>query len=180
MAFHVDYWDYLGWKDRFARSKYSKRQRQYRESGGIRAVYTPGFVVNGREWRGWFGGGTPELSPGKKVGRLTARITPNSQISARFNPITTASHSDIRAHVAILGFGISSDIGGGENSGRELKEDFVVLGDSSAISTAPLQWTIPWPNIRASDGTRLAIVVWVSREGDPTPIQAAGGWLGPD
>jgi len=178
MAFHVDYWDYLGWKDRFARSKYSKRQRQYRESGGIRAVYTPGFVVNGREWRGWFSGGTPELSPGKKVGRLTARITPNSQISATFKPITQESHSDINAHVVILGFGISSDIGGGENSGRELKADFVVLGDSSATSTDSLQWIIPWPIIRDSGATRLAIVVWLSRKGDPAPIQAVAGWLG--
>ncbi len=180
MAFHVDYWDYLGWKDRFARSKYSKRQRDYRKSGGLRAVYTPGFVLNGREWRGWFSGKTPKFSAGKKVGRLTVRITPNSKISATFKPITDISHADITAHAAILGVGISSDIGAGENSGRELKEDFVVLGDSSASSTNGLRWSIPWPDVRPSGASRLAAVVWLSRKGDPAPIQAVAGWLDGD
>ena len=48
LAFHVDYWDYIGWKDRFAETRNGSRQRAYRDSGRVRSIYTPGWVVNGR------------------------------------------------------------------------------------------------------------------------------------
>ena len=51
IAFHVDYWDYIGWRDRFAHTEYSNRQRQYQREGGTGVVYTPGFFNNGEEWR---------------------------------------------------------------------------------------------------------------------------------
>src|SRR5210317_1284191 len=51
VAFHVDYWDYLGWRDPYALPQYSDRQRRYRSKGKVSAVYTPGFVVNGGEWK---------------------------------------------------------------------------------------------------------------------------------
>ena len=54
LAFHVDYWDYIGWKDRFASPKNSNRQRQYARGQSLKTVYTPGFLYNGEEWRGWF------------------------------------------------------------------------------------------------------------------------------
>ena len=47
VAFHVDYWDYIGWPDRFASPAYGKRQRQHAQLGRVRNVYTPGFVVGG-------------------------------------------------------------------------------------------------------------------------------------
>lgn len=56
LAFHVDYWDYIGWRDRFASPAFSARQSDHKKQGNIRSVYTPGLVVDGREWRGWFGG----------------------------------------------------------------------------------------------------------------------------
>jgi hypothetical protein len=177
LAFHVDYWDYLGWKDPFASSKYSSRQQAYRRSGGISAVYTPGFVVGGREWRGWVRGRTVNLSPDKSVGALEANITPGKRAMIRFTPTANVSAHNIRAHLAVLGFGINSNIGGGENSGRNLTEDFVVLGDSSTPANSDLKWQLPWPAVNDVKVKRKAVVVWLSREGDPAPIQAAGGWL---
>ena len=56
VAFHVDYWDHLGWRDRFAKPEFTSRQQRYAAAWGGDSVYTPGFVVNGKEWRGWFGG----------------------------------------------------------------------------------------------------------------------------
>ncbi len=52
LGFHVDYWDYLGWKDRFASREYSLRQRQLGANNRQRTIYTPEFFVNGREVRG--------------------------------------------------------------------------------------------------------------------------------
>ena len=49
LAFHVDYWDYIGWKDIFASPAYTDRQRAYAFAGGRRMVYTPQMVINGQE-----------------------------------------------------------------------------------------------------------------------------------
>ncbi|MCW8988476.1 MAG: DUF1223 domain-containing protein, partial [Gammaproteobacteria bacterium] len=51
VAFHVDYWDYIGWKDRFAEKKFAQRQRQYAQLKRASTVYTPAFMVNGDSWR---------------------------------------------------------------------------------------------------------------------------------
>lgn len=47
LSVHVDYWDYIGWKDEFADPKHAKRQRAYATLGGRRSVYTPEMIVNG-------------------------------------------------------------------------------------------------------------------------------------
>ncbi len=86
MAFHVDYWDWIGWKDRFASARYTARQKDYRRAGRLRTVYTPGFVLGGREWKGWFGGMDPKLGAGEAVGRLSLKIMPGETVSARFAP----------------------------------------------------------------------------------------------
>lgn len=49
LAFHVDYWDYLGWKDEFGSAANTKRQRAYAQAMGERSIYTPQLVVAGRE-----------------------------------------------------------------------------------------------------------------------------------
>ena len=179
MAFHVDYWDYLGWSDRFAKPEYSNRQKNYRVTGALRSVYTPGFVLNGREWRGWFHGSAPNLTPGAKVGRLIVEVEPGNWVRTTFHPFAGREDRGIKAHLALLGFNLSSKIGGGENSGRTLQEDFVVLADSSADAVDDkddLVWELPWPSVK-SDEQPMAVVVWLSREHDPMPVQITGGWL---
>lgn len=47
LALHVDYWDYIGWKDVFASPQYTKRQKQYARAAGERAVYTPQMIIGG-------------------------------------------------------------------------------------------------------------------------------------
>jgi len=49
LALHVDYWDYIGWKDSFAQAKFTKRQKGYARAGGWRTIYTPQMVINGAE-----------------------------------------------------------------------------------------------------------------------------------
>ncbi len=186
LSFHVDYWDGLGWQDRFARAEFSARQRAYRSTGGLSAVYTPGFVLNGREWRDWFirynrsSSELPEFSPGQTVGKLHLEVIPGEWVQAHFGSLK--EYGPLQAHLAILGFGLSSPIGGGENRGRTLKEDFVVLGVSdSALSddkTATRRWRIAWPRLLpAAKADRYAVAVWLSEGDDPKPVQAAAGWL---
>lgn len=177
MAFHVDYWDYLGWQDRFASPAYSQRQRDYRHTGGLGSVYTPGLLVNGKEWRGWYSGRPLPVGERALVGRLTLEVEPARRAVLKFSPEAAWRSDDLHANLAILGNGVASRIGGGENRGRELVEDFVVLGYRSiAMQSAPNTWQLAWPAMDQS-GEQLAVVAWLSRGDDPVPLQATGGWL---
>lgn len=49
LALHVDYWDYIGWKDEFAHAAFTDRQKGYARAVGSRTIYTPQFIVNGMD-----------------------------------------------------------------------------------------------------------------------------------
>ncbi len=51
LAFHVDYWDYLGWPDRFAQARFTKRQRRIARFNRSRTIYTPQLVLQGQDFR---------------------------------------------------------------------------------------------------------------------------------
>jgi hypothetical protein len=172
VAFHVDYWDGLGWRDQFARAEFSQRQRNYHREGLVRGVYTPGFVFDGHEWRGWFGrGALPAVESPR--GRLQVSLDDN-EIRAEFDG--NADSSRLKLHIAVLGVGIESAIGAGENRGRKLSQDFSVLGYRESLASDD-RWRVGLPVYAAPDGARLALAAWVSRADSQLPLQATGGWL---
>ena len=177
IGLHVDYWDYIGWKDRFATPAFGNRQRQYARQDSVATVYTPGFIYNGREWRSWFGRTSTQFPVGSNPGVLAVFIA-DGKADVEFLP-ATAQGRNFEATVALLGFGISTDVKAGENSGRHLKHDFVALGvergrlqraDNSHVATL----RVPAPRFKAE---RYAIAAWVSEAGSPSPRQSVGGWL---
>ena len=177
IAFHVDYWDYLGWSDRFADPAYGQRQRRYAQTQSLSTVYTPGLVLSGQEWRGWFRRPKLNLSQGDDVGVL--RIELNAEHAhAVFQPV---QHNlmPLEIHVALLGFDLSSKVKAGENRGRQLQHDFVVLGyttQSLGHQDGRYQTRLTLPKLQHKT-PRKALAAWVSLAGDPQPIQAVGGWL---
>lgn len=172
VAFHVDYWDYIGWTDALARPEYSARQRTYRYKGNVKSVYTPGFLVNGREWRSWFGSKRLPNTPAQ-IGSLHASLEGES-LTVRFDP-TQPHYRPLQLNVAIVGVGLTVDVAAGENRGRTLEQDFSVLHFQRHPSETP-EWSVavPWREIQAP---QRALVLWVDRANDPTVIQAVGGWL---
>ena len=172
VAFHVDYWDGLGWRDQFASPAFSQRQRQYYREGAVGTVYTPGFVVDGREWRGWFRAGDLP-APRPAAGRLRLGVD-GVDVAARFDG--AAAGETLQLHLAVLGVGIRAEIGAGENSGRTLGQDFTVLGHR-VLAAADGRWSGQLPTFAAPAGARLALAAWVSRDGLQAPLQAVGGWL---
>ena len=173
LAFHVDYWDYIGWKDTFATPANTERQRRYHQERGISTVYTPGFVNNGEEWRQWFGLKTLVASS-NTPGLLEASIT-NNQLEATFISDIIANEP-LKLNIAILGFGFSTQIKAGENAGRTSAHDFVVIGQTSQNSSNG-QWNITLPDTQQFQTKRKAIAIWVSPVDRQQPIQAVGGWL---
>ncbi|HNB90273.1 MAG TPA: DUF1223 domain-containing protein [Plasticicumulans sp.] len=177
VAFHVDYWDGPGWQDRFATPAFSARQRRHVGHGLVRQVYTPGFVVAGHEWRGWFGGET--LAPAAPAAGVLHATLDGQRLDVRYTPHGSADGA-LQARVAVLGFGLGSEVRAGENAGRRLRHDFVVLGfdgfalhpDGSGHWTG--QGTLPAAQLPAP---RHALAVWIERNGEPAPLQATGGWL---
>ncbi len=170
VAFHVDYWDRLGWRDRFSSPTYSQRQRRYAKLGYLGSVYTPGFVVNGREWRrGWFRSDPPPAQAG--AGALRLRLE-DGQVSAHYD----ASPGTYRLYLALLGMGLRTEISAGENRGRSARHDFVVL-DFVTADSAEGRWQLPMPRPEESGAEGYALAAWVGLGEDPTPLQVVGGPL---
>jgi hypothetical protein len=177
VVFHVDYWNGLGWPDRFARPEFTQRQRSYASYWGTGAVYTPAFVVNGKEWPGFFKREPPPKSSVEKIGVLTVALRQN-EATASFVP-QNSIHGPLKLELVWLGTDLRSDVKRGENSGRELHHDFVVLHlEKIDLVNGANRWTgsVSFaPNATADKPT--AIAAWVTSGGNITPIQATGGWL---
>ncbi|MEM6935772.1 MAG: DUF1223 domain-containing protein [Pseudomonadota bacterium] len=175
VAFHVDYWDYLGWRDPFARPEHSARQRSYAGQGLASGVYTPGFFVDGEEWRGFFR--RQQLNPAPASAPRLVSTIDQDQVHVSLSARGLAQPT---AHVAILGFGLQTQVPRGENRGRRLSHDFVVLGLETTrltVSDGDYQGTLDLP-ISRRPTQRQAVAVWVS-DGTQAPLQAVGGWLNP-
>ncbi len=176
VAFHVDYWDYIGWEDRFAQPEFSQRQRGIAAQGGVPTVYTPGVLKDGNEWRRWHRGDSIDHNT-VPVGVLSVE-SGSGQLSVRFDP-RSAEYSDLDVYVAVLGMNLRSEVTAGENAGRTLYHDFVVLDlisrplietDDEFAATVPLS--------DPTTGTELlALAAWVSEQGSLLPVQAVGGYL---
>lgn len=172
VAFHVDYWNYLGWRDPLSDASFSERQRDYQRSGRVRAVYTPGFVLQGKEWRGWFSREPVPRAYARSAGTLQAEVDGN-MLSARYTP-PEAIDGPLSLNVALLGFDISRTIPRGENRGKVLTHQFAVTEHRTALS-ANSRWQLALPE---SDITqKMGIAIWVSHPHSPHPLQATGGWL---
>ena len=182
VAFHVDYWDNLGWRDRFASAQWTARQRTYAANWGGDTVYTPGFVRDGREWRQWASSSNAaplaNADKGDGVGQLTVVVKNGKNVRVVYHPFDGPAAART-VSVVLLGCDLNSKVKAGENRGRNLRHDFVAL----ACQTKPLSadktesvasFELPAP---PEDARRLALAVWVEEPGRAGIQQATGGWL---
>jgi hypothetical protein len=124
-AFHVAYWDAIGWKDRFANPAFTTRQRDIATANHLSGIYTPQLVRNGHDWRSWrqpwqaIDLNAParakiSVHQGDSANLFEARVSPKAEASAWTAYWTVTEH------------GHSSRVSAGENRGEFLKHDFVV------------------------------------------------------
>ena len=176
VAFHVDYWNGLGWPDRFGTRAYADRQRRYAAAWRSDSVYTPGVVLNGREWRDWYGREVPAAAV-THAGRLQVMLSDGLRAEVVYVP-ESGSPIPKQVEIALLGVDLETDVKRGENGGRKLRHDFVALS-LTAAELKPIREsyvasvTLPQNAL----GSATALAAWVTTgEGQP-PIQATGGWL---
>jgi hypothetical protein len=168
LSFHVDYWDYLGWRDTFGSAEATLRQQAYRDAWDARYVYTPQMIVDGRH----------ELRA-PKAGDLEAAIA-----TAAGRPHETAIAIDATADGLTARFGAAPpdatlwvarytpvetvEITRGENSGRTITYHNVVSGlaELGVVAALPEEG-VPLPQPVAGQG----VAVWL-QAGDGGPVLA--------
>jgi len=182
LGFHVDYWDYIGWKDEFGRAAYSKRQHDVAAANKSRFVYTPQVVLNGRDYRGW-----SSSAPGRDFARLKeqparadiriALDAGDAGLAARVeasvpNP---ADRAGAALYLALTQNNLVTPVKAGENSGVTLKHDHVVrewVGPIAlnADGKASLTQSLVLPKgARLSD---LSVAALVQKPGSGDVLQA--------
>jgi len=166
LSLPIDYWDYLGWKDTLADSRFTARQRAYSRVRGDREVYTPQAVVNGSVHvigsdREAIEGAIEDTAQNGAVMSVPVRLTIAGQeltVSvAAANEHAARKHGEV--WVCSISRAVPIAIGKGENSGRELTYHNVVrglvkLGDWTG---APASWSVPLEKI-AREGVDGAVV----------------------
>jgi len=131
LALHVDYWDRLGWKDRFASARFSERQYALARQAGSRAVYTPGVFLNLREFRAW--GSARFDDAARAINAKPARADIRLELDTP-SPAQLAVKADFglkapnigQAFVALYENRLSTEVKAGENRGVTLRHDYVV------------------------------------------------------
>ena len=131
LAFHVDYWNRLGWTDSFSNARFSQRQQDYAGKLGLQSVYTPQLIINGQEEMV----GSDEQKIAASVKRqLAEKVTANIQInSTKFTGNTVHIYytlNNMNGHESVQGALVqqeaSTHIRAGENRGLKMKNYNVV------------------------------------------------------
>ena len=121
LAFHVTYWDRLGWPDRFGDATYTARQHELARQAGRAQVYTPQVVANGQDWRRWPQLPAPAAGPAPALTLERQGETVRVQVAA-----VPGSAARWAGYWAVLEDQHQSRVSAGENSGRLLQHDHVV------------------------------------------------------
>ena len=165
LSMPIDYWDYLGWKDTLADSRFSARQKAYSRARGDRNLYTPQMIVNGSAQvigsdRAAIEGAIKNTSKAEGVMSVPVTMTLSGKllnVSIEASKVPTTG----RGEVWICGVSkeVPISIGRGENRGRELTyynvvRNLVKVGDWNGGAGS---WTIPLENI-SRDGVDAAVV----------------------
>ncbi len=176
VAFHVDYWDHLGWVDKLSDPTNTERQHQYAQKWDLERVYTPMFVKDGREFRG-----NPlklfdlALTAGN-AGIMEAMQVNRVDFEVRYKPPVESGRW--RIHYALLVSKIRTHVKSGENNKRDLVHNFAVISHGSQV--VETREGVAWLPVRFPDklpGTQKSVVFWVTGPDDLEPVQALGGDL---
>lgn len=144
LALHVDYWDYIGWKDPYAKREFSQRQRKLSQLQRMALVYTPQVVLQGRDFRQWyttaFDSAVTAINAQPARARIALEILGASasafetQVSVE---LANPGQGDPVLYLAVYENRLTSRVTSGENDGRTLTHDHVVLDWQGPFAIGP-------------------------------------------
>ncbi|RKF13973.1 DUF1223 domain-containing protein [Roseovarius spongiae] len=170
LALHVDYWDYIGWKDIFADPAYTRRQRAYAKAGGRRMVYTPQMIIDGQDH---VVGNRPKdvgaligqhLADPDRIALDVTRSGDELRISAR---ATASLPSPLVVQVARYAPERTVEITRGENAGRTISYGNIVTGWSRVA-----EWNPASPLLIRTEVTGDAPLVVIVQRPGPGAVEA--------
>lgn len=131
LAFHVTYWDYIGWKDRFGSERFDNRQRDIARFNKQNTIYTPQFVLAGSDYRTHqrFSNDVSEIiaMPSRVDLTITAQKQGKTDLGVELSAnISNSPVKDVALFLALYENNLKSQIEDGENEGRHLQHDYVV------------------------------------------------------
>ncbi len=177
MAFHITYWDFIGWKDIFANKSHDNRQRYYSNKVWKKnSVYTPQFITNAKEYKKWFSNRNFPNFEKKYGGKLKVNLDDNKLQISYFNK--DIKNQKIYLNIGILGFDYDIDIKRGENKYKTLKHDFVILNHIqkfAEIKNNKFDLNTILLDLK-KDNKKKALVVWLSKY-DSDILQSTGGYI---
>ena len=176
-AFHVGYWDFIGWSDRFAKPAFTARQRAIAAAHHQSSVYTPQLVRNGEDWRDW--GGAPAaavaVSEPARATILLQRVASGldgdryeAEVRPQAGPATRWS-----AYWSVTEHGHTSRVSAGENAGATLTHDFVVR-QYVPVGSYHGDAKLSFQSIAADASHPQQVNVVVFDPADGAPLQALG------
>ena len=177
--FHVDYWNQLGWVDRFSKDKFTERQRNYAKFLDVQRIYTPQFILDGAD----AGSALVKnfLKAQSKSGQMILNID-DTKVKVTFKP-EKMPNKKYEIYFALLGNGLQSKVMAGENKGELLRHNFVVLSlmNKKAELISDAKNSIYEANFDLnkdySSSESMSVVAWVTEENSMKSIQALGGDL---
>ena len=130
LAFHVTYWDYIGWKDRFAKAGFDARQRDLAHKNKQKTVYTPQFVLIGDDFRRYSRFSENVNAIVAEQSEVDLVLTVSKHVDEFHiqlaSTISDAKVKDVGLYLAIVENNLSSDVADGENEGETLLHNYVV------------------------------------------------------
>jgi hypothetical protein len=135
LALHVDYWDYIGWKDPYAQQRFSGRQKKLTQQQRLAFVYTPQVMLQGRDFRDWRGEGfdraLARINAVPAGARLRLQIDSVRKdalaVAVQAEVVDPAQRPEAVLYLAAFENKLSSQVTAGENRGHTLSHDYVVL-----------------------------------------------------
>ncbi|MGE5108140.1 MAG: DUF1223 domain-containing protein [Sphingobacteriales bacterium] len=148
LGFHVDYWDYIGWKDEYSNAAFTKRQQDYAEHFALRSIYTPEIVLNGE--KEFVGSNSNKLHNEVEAAlNNSLKETIVLSTSETENNTITVNYIYSNKEKAIINFALvqltaTSNVKRGENSGRKLHHINVVRDFKTVeVVSGKINLTIP-------------------------------------
>jgi hypothetical protein len=181
LAFHVDYWNKLGWPDRFSQADFSDRQRTASRRNRLDFVYTPQFIVDGRDFRS--PGGHDALKQqlaqaGRERAWIELTATAHAarlEIAATVGLVAGERSRLPELFVAVAEDGLWTQVTAGENMGRQLRHDAVVrtlVGPMTVAPDIPAKREQSIPLAADWNPARLTVVAFVQDRATGDVLQA--------